>query len=104
MAKEFAKKFYKSKEWEACRQSYIKFVFGLCERCGKPGYIVHHKIELNSSNINNPNITLNWDNLEYLCRDCHNKEHNFGRHKVSYTREGLMFNANGELVRCEDKD
>jgi len=101
MAKEFAKKFYKSKAWIKCRYAYIKSIFGLCERCGKPGYILHHKIELNPNNINDPNITLNWDNLEYVCHDCHNEEHNFGRDKKPYTREGLVFNENGELVKCE---
>lgn len=98
MAKEFAKGFYKSKAWKQCREAYVKSVYGLCERCGKPGYIVHHKILLTPSNINNPNITLNWDNLEYLCLDCHNKEHNFEREKRSITRKGLKFNKNGELV------
>jgi len=40
-----------------------------------PGLIVHHKIHLDPSNINNPDITLNWDRMEYLCLDCHNNEH-----------------------------
>lgn len=53
---------------------------GLCERCKargiyKPGYIVHHKEYITPGNISNPNITLNLDNLEYVCEDCHNKEH-----------------------------
>lgn len=74
------KQFYKSKAWLTCRDGYIKSVHGLCERCLKDGkvvtgYIVHHKVYLNDENINNPEVTLNWDNLEYLCFDCHNKEH-----------------------------
>ena len=56
MAKEFAKPFYKSVRWQRCRDAYIKSVNGLCENClvkGKivPGYIVHHKIELDEINI-----------------------------------------------------
>ena len=101
MAKEFAKKFYKSSAWQKCRASYIKSVHGLCERCNNPGYIVHHKILLTASNINNTDITLNWDNLEYLCLDCHNLEHNFEREKKSSTRKGLKFNEKGELVKDE---
>lgn len=101
MAKEFAKKFYKSKAWQKCRESYIKSVYGLCERCNKPGYIVHHKILLTASNINNPDITLNWDNLEYLCLDCHNAEHNFERKRKPVTKQGLKFNEKGELVKDE---
>ena len=78
--KEFAKAFYKSKEWERCRSGYIKYVGGLCERCLSrgdivPGLIVHHKCYLTPENITDPAITLSYDNLELLCLDCHNKEH-----------------------------
>ena len=37
---------------------------------------VHHKIPLTPENIYNPEITLNWDNLELLCSSCHSIEHN----------------------------
>ncbi len=78
--KEFAKAFYKSKEWERCRAGYIKYVGGLCERCLSrgdivPGLIVHHKCYLTPENITDPATTLSYDNLELLCLDCHNKEH-----------------------------
>jgi 5-methylcytosine-specific restriction endonuclease McrA len=78
--KEYAKKFYKSKRWQNCRNSYFKKCGGLCERCLKkgqivPGEIVHHKTYITENNINNPNITLNFDNLELLCRECHKEEH-----------------------------
>ncbi|QEK12590.1 HNH endonuclease [Crassaminicella thermophila] len=96
MAKEFAKAFYKSKAWKKCREAYIKSVYGLCERCGKPGYIVHHKILLTYQNINDPDITLNWENLEYLCQNCHNQEHH---RNCKATREGLMFDGEGNLVQ-----
>lgn len=72
--------FYKSGAWKRCRAEYIKKVGGLCERCLAkglivPGYIVHHKIPLTPDNINDPSVSLSFDNLEYLCQDCHNKEH-----------------------------
>lgn len=78
--KDFAKAFYKSKEWKRCRDGYIKSVGGLCERCLSeglivPGYIVHHKCYLTPENIHDTSITLDWNNLEYLCHTCHNKEH-----------------------------
>lgn len=98
MAREFAKAFYKSKEWMKCKNSYIKEVHGLCEQCGEPGWIVHHKIHLSARNINDPNITLNHDNLEYLCLECHNKHHQFNREKKKSTRKGFKFNEKGELV------
>lgn len=98
MAKEFAKSFYNSKEWKKCKASYIKSVHGLCERCDKRGYIVHHKKELTPNNINDPNITLSHGNLEYLCLDCHNAEHDFNREKKRATKSNYKFNERGELV------
>ena len=97
MAKEYAKAFYNSAAWIKCKNSYIKSVHGLCERCGEPGYIVHHKKYITPKNINDPNITLNHDNLEYLCRKCHNEEHERFKKNKS-TKEGFKFNELGELV------
>lgn len=39
------------------------------------GYIVHHKHYIDMSNIWDTDITLDFNNLELLCIDCHNKEH-----------------------------
>ena len=80
MAQPFAKKLYSSRAWKECRKGFIASVGGLCTRCLAkglyvPGYIVHHKTYLNPENINDPDITLNWDRMEYLCLDCHNNEH-----------------------------
>jgi 5-methylcytosine-specific restriction protein A len=96
MAREFAKKFYNSKQWKKCRSAYIQSVFGLCEKCQRPGWIVHHKIVLTPENINNPEVTLNWEHLELLCLDCHNREH--GKGDKSAMAEGLMFDEYGDLV------
>ncbi len=95
MAKDFAEAFYKSAAWLHCRASYIEHVHGLCERCHRPGYIVHHKCYLNPDNITDPDVTLNWDNLEYLCLDCHNREHGGKDHKS--VKDGLFFDENGDL-------
>lgn len=96
--KPWAKKFYNSKAWKECRASYIVRVHGLCERCSKPGKIVHHKKYLTPYNINDPNISLNHNNLEYLCQDCHNDEHH-GEGEV--VGRGLMFDEEGNLVQKE---
>ena len=96
MAKDFAKKFYNSKQWLNCRNSYKLSKFGLCERCKSPNASdVHHKIKLNEFNINNPDIALNQNNLSLLCKDCHNQEH---MSKYSPLQQGLSFDANGDLV------
>lgn len=78
--KPYAEAFYKSPQWKACRDGYMKKVGGLCERCLKKGLaraavIVHHKEHITPENISDPNVTLSWDNLEALCRECHEQEH-----------------------------
>lgn len=76
----WAESFYKSQSWQKCRKAYYKKAAGLCELCLlkgiiKPGEIVHHKIELTKNNIGNPNVTLSFDNLMLVCRDCHAQLH-----------------------------
>ena len=78
--KEFAEKFYKSKAWARCRAAYAKSRGNLCEVCLskgiiKPGVIVHHKVHIDPDTINDPNVTLSFDNLQLLCRDCHAQVH-----------------------------
>ena len=75
--------FYDSPQWERCREAYLQSVGYFCERCKargiyEPAKIVHHKIHLTADNYTNPAVAFNFDNLEALCQDCHNKEH-FGR-------------------------
>ncbi|MCI8396842.1 MAG: HNH endonuclease [Clostridia bacterium] len=96
--REFAKNFYKSKAWLECRQAFIDSLPDkTCNRCKeRPGKIVHHKIELEPSNIDNAYITLNFENLEYVCQDCHNKEHNSSN---QYTKEDVKFDSDGNLIK-----
>lgn len=93
MAKEFAKKFYKSKQWQKCRAAYVASRFGLCEECGKPGVIVHHKERLTPENIHDPDVALNLKKLKLLCIECHNAVYN-----EEPTREGLAFDESGDLI------
>ena len=56
----------------------------LCERCLKRRIItpgskdrpleVHHKIPLTAQNVTDPSVSLNWNNLELLCKTCHDTE------------------------------
>ena len=78
--REYAQPFYSSAAWDACRTAYKKQVGGLCEVCRAkglivPGEIVHHVIHITPKNINDPNVTLNPDNLQLVCRDCHAEIH-----------------------------
>ena len=72
--------FYQSRSWRKCRAAFIKECGGLCTRCFRKGLIVpgeevHHKKKLTPENLTDPAITLNWDNLELLCKNCHLEEH-----------------------------
>ena len=76
----FARRFYSSGAWADCRAAYRESVANLCENCLKCGMItpadeVHHKIRLTPANINDPTVTLNWENLEALCEKCHKLAH-----------------------------
>ncbi|MEG1825153.1 MAG: HNH endonuclease [Cloacibacillus sp.] len=92
------RRFYNSTAWSKCRNAYIQSVFGICERCHMPAKIgiVHHKQPITDENESDPSITLDFDNLEYLCIECHNREH-FGGNNSS-VRDGLMFDSTGQLV------
>ena len=76
----YAESFYNSKTWHSCRTAYAQSKRGLCERCLKKGIVkageaVHHITPITPENINDPNITLSWDNLMLVCRDCHGELH-----------------------------
>lgn len=73
-------RFYKSAAWNAARSVYAAKVGGLCECCLAkgiyvPGEIVHHIIPITAENIDDPSITLCFDNLMLLCRECHAARH-----------------------------
>lgn len=76
----FAHKFYHSKAWQEVRAFVWDRAHGLCERCAekgevKPADVVHHKIPLSISNMDDPKIALDPGNLMALCNDCHTEVH-----------------------------
>jgi hypothetical protein len=78
--KDFARQFYSSKAWQKTREAYGKSKRNLCEVClakgiVTPAEIIHHKIELTPQNITDPSITLDWNNLQCVCRECHAVAH-----------------------------
>ena len=98
MAREFSAKFYKTSVWRDCRNAYSAYRGHLCEECIRRGVlshgeIVHHKIELTPDNIDNPEITLNFNNLELLCRQCHAERHD----KRTKCRR-FTIGPNGEII------
>lgn len=58
-----------SGHWQKVRAAYLR-QYPICNRCEHSATIVHHIEE-----IENGGDPYNWDNLESLCRDCHEKEH-----------------------------
>ncbi len=108
MAKEWAKAFYNSKRWQQCRDSYISQRImidgGACEICSNSqGYIVHHKTVLSESNISNPDIALNHNNMQYVCKDCHDKfeGHGIGSQKI---KPLFAFDADGQPISLREID
>lgn len=95
MAKDYSRAFYASSKWRKAQTAYMTSQHYTCERCGEIARIVHHKKYITPANINDPEVTLNWDNLEALCQDCHNKEHT----QLAVTAKGLKFDKNGNLIK-----
>lgn len=105
MARDFAKSFYRSKEWREAREYALKRDNYLCVKCGAPAEEVHHKEHITALNIGNVKITLNPDNLESLCKPCHFAEHKEDKikgikqkHNTVDCGEEYIFDKNGFLV------
>ena len=109
MAKEWAKAFYASGPWQRVREYVLRRDRFMCQRCKRPADTVHHKVRLTPDNIHDPMISLNPDNLEAICDDCHKAEHDEERKKAFIMNpETIMkreqieldyrFDSNGNIV------
>lgn len=79
---EFQNRFYHSKQWiELAKYVRLKSM-NKCNRCGlfikkrkdpkmSGRHQVDHIIEITEENMNDESITLNIDNLQLLCLECH---------------------------------
>ena len=110
---ETTSQFYRSKEWEQCKQQVIQRELEKstdavirCGLCGEPivkgfnpndknnkGAIVfHHKIYLNNFNVNDASISINPDNIMVLHWSCHNEIHKrFGQGQVGNRIEKKVY-------------
>lgn len=88
--------FYHSRAWRKLSKAFLMSKNYICERCGQPAEIAHHKQYLTAGNLLDPAISLNPGNLEALCMTCHNEEH-FGHGGA--TAAGLAFDENGNIIR-----
>lgn len=103
MAKEFARAFYDSMTWKKCRKSFIServaIDGGMCQRCHERlGYMVHHTVMLTPDNISDPDIALNRNCLEYICKPCHDREEGHFLYREQKRRR-YMFDATGNPVK-----
>lgn len=69
----------------------------MCERCFargiyKPAKLVHHIEHVSPDNVDDPHVTLNYDNFQRLCQDCHAEVHR----KTPETR--VTFDDMGNVV------
>ncbi len=109
MAKVFAKKFYNSKKWIMCRDSYIQQRMsidgGMCEVCHTAaGYIVHHKVMLDECNIKDPDVSLNHNNLMYVCKECHDAFEGHGIGRAAAVKPLCVFGTDGQPISVRPID
>jgi 5-methylcytosine-specific restriction endonuclease McrA len=89
-------RFYQGKAWRRLARAFMLSKSYVCERCGRPAEIAHHKAYITPQNVGDPEIALNAANLEALCLACHNAEH-FGAGGA--VLRGLEFDDDGNLKR-----
>ena len=102
--KRAGQKVYNTHNWDRLRAMYMESKHWICERCGKPATVCHHKQHLTLDNVDNPHIAYSADNLECLCHDCHNAEHDRFNPRVVYSSTGDVVNVRptAELKEFED--
>lgn len=120
MAKEYSKNFYNSYRWRRCAKAYAESQLFICERChglkgnkksdgSRQRWVVHHKNPLNEQNIHDDAVAYGWDNLMFVCIECHNaihaeldeqREHGItsGARLLVRPVRGLIFSPEGDLI------
>lgn len=80
-------KYYNKVQWRDLRQAYM-IEHPLCERCLREGRTtlaeeVHHKQFILSGSDDNErlDLLLNYNNLESLCKKCHDELHTIAHRK-----------------------
>lgn len=98
--------FYHSQEWHEVRQQVLERDMYLCQVCKRNGIIkqgntVHHIVHLKDDWDKRADL----DNLETICPQCHNKEHEekgFSKEKIQRRKHEkisgvFMFKKNKEI-------
>ena len=74
-------RFYNSRIWRNFSKLLKIQNNYMCDKCNNvvlstKKLISHHKIELTEDNVDDDNISLNKNNIDIICYDCHNRVHN----------------------------
>lgn len=93
---EKCEKFYHSTLRRKTRKAFLESVNYTCANCGKVGNLVHHKIPLDDKKVDDVRFSINFDNLECLCKSCHDSIH----HRL----EGRNGNENPHFIVTFDED
>ena len=108
MAKDFSRALYNSRRWRKCAKAFAESKCYICDRChnkfARPDgkrkrWIVHHRQPLTDENIHDDLLVYGWDNLQFLCIECHNAVH--GR---TGTGRQMAFDEEGNLVGFKERD
>ena len=108
MSQGVLKRFYNSRDWKEVRDAYYYSAGGLCELCGKPGAEVHHIKALTPANYTDPAYAYDFNNLQLLCKACHNSIHEKhyadyrSRHIGGAVLPGMAFNEQGDIVQADN--
>ncbi|MDL2254473.1 HNH endonuclease [Ruminococcaceae bacterium OttesenSCG-928-I18] len=67
----------------------------ICERCAERNVLehadtAHHRVHLSPENISDPEVTLNWENLMGVCRECHAEVHGKTERRIRYDEGGRV--------------
>lgn len=98
MAKDWAKAFYKSQAWQALRKLALIRDGFTCRICGARATEVDHIRELTPDNIGDVSVSLNINNLQSLCHDCHTVKTMIDKGTLQPDcDDGYYFDADGNL-------
>lgn len=85
------KNFYNSKPWKQLKEKKLSAEQYQCEECSRLAVEVHHIKPIQTEE--GWGLRLDYDNLEALCVNCHNK-----RHKRFQSRKRELDNKNHQLI------
>lgn len=81
--------------WNNARRIALSKANNTCERCGRIGQLeVHHIIPLDIGEARHNSPKNKRENLQVLCRPCHEKEHHPNANHITnqIPREQMVFN------------